>query len=363
MFRFLQNTVLSAVLTLTLAVWAYAGEPAKEAAPAGEKAAVAAKNPARTLTFPSAAIGKVMVREQGVRDPKAWKEIGPAQGEVKVPEGHDVLLKIVGDAAKDLKPLASLKPNDLDILDLGGTPVTDEGLAIVGKLTGLRGLYLGQTAITDTGLAHLKGLTSLEHLKLTRTQISEEGVKNLANLKALKSLTISKVRLGDPILEPLKGLTNLETLNLRGTLIKGEGLANLKDLPKLRALYLSRAKLTPDSYATIGAMKNLVELDLSHTRTTDAGLAQLKDLSNLRRLELGSTQITTGSMPVLLGFKSLKVLSLRANKKFTNSAVKDLKQITTLESLDIRGVKMTAPAVEELRAALPKCKVLFEIKK
>jgi len=51
-------------------------------------------------------------------------------------------------------------------VDLGRSGVSDDDLAILKPLAGLRWLGLARTSISDRGLAHLKGLANLELLDL-----------------------------------------------------------------------------------------------------------------------------------------------------------------------------------------------------
>ena len=55
----------------------------------------------------------------------------------------------------------------------GEVPPTMEGL------TSLQNLNLGGTNVTDAGLAHLKGLTDLQNLHLGNTKVTDAGVKEL----------------------------------------------------------------------------------------------------------------------------------------------------------------------------------------
>ena len=73
-------------------------------------------------------------------------------------------------------------------LDLGGTAVGDEGLAVVGKMKHLTRLYLQNTAVTDAGLRHLEGLGQLEYLNLYGTNVTDAGLKHLVPLKELSRL-------------------------------------------------------------------------------------------------------------------------------------------------------------------------------
>lgn len=83
--------------------------------------------------------------------------------------------------------LAGIAPQVL-WLDLGGTRVTDAGLAVVGRLPQLTRLHLQQTAVGDAGLVHLAGLPHLEYLNLYGSRVTDAGLEHLAGLTSLRSL-------------------------------------------------------------------------------------------------------------------------------------------------------------------------------
>jgi uncharacterized membrane protein len=93
----------------------------------------------------------------------------------------------IGDAA--LAPLKGIAPQVV-WLDLGGTKVTDTGLAAVASLTNLTRLHLQRTTIGDRGLAHLSKLPRLEYLNVYGTKVSDEGLKALSSMKTLRSLYV-----------------------------------------------------------------------------------------------------------------------------------------------------------------------------
>jgi uncharacterized membrane protein len=109
--------------------------------------------------------------------------------------------KAFGD--KELSELAPIAPA-VEWLDLGGTSVTDAGLAALGPMHRLERLHLDQTKVTDVGLG------SLSHLK------------------------------------------EIEYLNLRGTPVTDKGLAALRTLPHLRSLYLWQTAVTPAAAKALG---------------------------------------------------------------------------------------------------------------
>ena len=75
-------------------------------------------------------------------------------------------------------------------LDLGGTPVTDAGLAVVSRLPHLVRLDLGRTTVTDAGLVHLEKLAYLESLNLYGTRVGDAGLAHLEGLRNLRSLYV-----------------------------------------------------------------------------------------------------------------------------------------------------------------------------
>jgi hypothetical protein len=93
----------------------------------------------------------------------------------------------VTDAQLDLlKPVAE----QTFWLNLGGTAVTDAGLAQLAGLKNLQRLHLEKTAITDVGLAHLKGLAELRYLNLYGSKVTDKGLEHLKGLKKLQNLYV-----------------------------------------------------------------------------------------------------------------------------------------------------------------------------
>lgn len=92
------------------------------------------------------------------------------------------------------KELASLAPvaNQIAIVELGSSQVTDEGLKSLQAMTNLQKLYLENTKITDKGMDYLKGLPNLYYLNLYGTAVTDAGIQKLASLKNLKRLYLWK---------------------------------------------------------------------------------------------------------------------------------------------------------------------------
>ena len=70
-------------------------------------------------------------------------------------------------------------------LDLSGTEMNDDMMAVIGHLPHLQKLSLQNTQITDEGLRHLKNLDYLEFLNLYGNKITDDGLKNITSLPRL----------------------------------------------------------------------------------------------------------------------------------------------------------------------------------
>ena len=99
--------------------------------------------------------------------------------------------KNFGDA--QLAKLAALGPN-LRWLDLGGTAVTDAGLAHLVAMPNLTRLHLERTAVTDAGLTNLAGMQKLHSLDLYGTAVTDAGLESLQPLPQLKELYLWKTK-------------------------------------------------------------------------------------------------------------------------------------------------------------------------
>jgi hypothetical protein len=95
--------------------------------------------------------------------------------------------------------LSSLAPlgNNISILNLAGTKVTDTGLSAIAQMPNLRELRLERTAITDAGLKHLVKLRHLEYLNLYGTPVTDAALETLKDLPALRHLYLWKTKI-DP---------------------------------------------------------------------------------------------------------------------------------------------------------------------
>ena len=95
----------------------------------------------------------------------------------------------------DLRKISDLTEKIVE-LDIGYTPISDQGLAHLCKQRHLRTLKLTATKTTKNGLVHLKELTSLQVLLLIGTKVSG-GLANIEDLTELQQLDLLDTGLED----------------------------------------------------------------------------------------------------------------------------------------------------------------------
>lgn len=93
---------------------------------------------------------------------------------------------------------------NLELLNLRYTNVSNEGLAPLQQYRKLKFLSLGNTKVTDVGLDYLKNCTELEDVLLTETNVTDAGVKLFANCKNMKNLELEKTKVTTTGIEELK---------------------------------------------------------------------------------------------------------------------------------------------------------------
>lgn len=184
--------------------WIDAGAP-------GDKKVGELKPPARVSQILAARFGAPASTQLANKvTPRPLNEILPQTG------------KLADDLGVALTPLSPQEPWLQCNASIVGTNFSDsdlEKLTAVGA--NLRWLDLGGTGVTDAGLAHLARMPNLTRLHLERTRITDAGLERLA------------------------GLADLEYLNLYGTEISDAGLDPLQKLPKLKQMYVWETKVTP----------------------------------------------------------------------------------------------------------------------
>ncbi len=117
----------------------------------------------------------------------------------------------------------------------------------------------------------------------------------IGELKQLKTFRVNGHKVTDAGLAYVKGLTHLETLELWNTKITDAGLASLRGL-HLKSLWLSDTAVTDVGLENLAGMSELQELRLDETMISDVGLKRIKTLNQLRELGIENTNVTKAGL-------------------------------------------------------------------
>jgi Leucine-rich repeat (LRR) protein len=155
-------------------------------------------------------------------------------------------------------------------------------------------LLLDNTNVTDTGLKELAPLKNLTTLKLNREQVTDVALRSLREiglLHALERATADPAAARGELLmsghwQRATRPEEVLSLDLSNTKVTNAGLKELAPLTSLRLLQLYDTSVTDAGLAELVKLKNLRHLNLYDTSVTDAGLAELAKLTNLTYLRL-----------------------------------------------------------------------------
>ena len=230
---------------------------------------------------------------------------------------------------KELKGLSKLRT-----LHLG---VTDDGALRSLREVGLLHVLIQAQA---EGGKRPASADDVILLNLQSTGVTEAGLKELKDLKNLQTLSLSRAQVTVDGLKELKGLTKLRTLNLEYPVTDG-ALRSLREVGLLHALPVAKA----EGAGRPAGPADVVRLNLNGNEVTAAGLKELKGLTNLRTLDLIGTRVTdVGELKDLTNLQTLSV----TNNQGTMSGLKELKGLTKLRTLN---VAVTDEALRSLREA------------
>ncbi len=207
----------------------------------------------------------------------------------------------------------------------------------------------------DRDLAMLSNLENLEVLNVRYTNVTDKGLSALSNMKKLKELRLSSTQVKGPGLKYLKSLPNLQALSLSLLSISPGGLSTLPEFKHLTDLHISLHPLTDESLQAVSQLQTLHNLEIKNAGINDDNIAFLSRLKELKSLDITANPITDRSMSEILKLKHLTVLHMGATQ-VTDKGVSMLSQLPNLTYVKIMGGPyVTLKGLEDLRRAMPNC--------
>ena len=305
---------------------------------------------ARILHFPEDCVGYVEVKDAPERrhldtchywlDQADWHFLARAQGNVVVPEGKYVALRLTEPVRVRTSPLAALHPDDVFEARLaarGSNPAPGNAMfKHLTTLTGLRVLHLQRSAVTEQGLAELAAFQSLKRLSLPNG-VGDAGFAHVASVPSLEGLYFYESRVTADGLSRLEALPLLTELSFSGDRITDSHLAHLAKLPRLDYLKLSGDNITNAGMAHVAKVRSLRILNASYSKISDDGVRHVSTLPNLELLSLYNVPAITGkALEYLSRVPRLRKLDLndRAGCESPRFRAKDMVHVAACRSLE-----------------------------
>ena len=242
--------------------------------------------------------------------------------------------------------------------------LTDDALASLGRLTGVRALDLHMSAFgsphyTARGAAHLRGMLALEELNFYGPLVNDAVLREIAAIPRLRWLHAQDTASGDDGFIALAACATLENLGARFCRrITDRGFAAIAGLPRLSRLGLGGPQLsdgvmaslvdapalvdlTPnlfgdEAFRFIGRMPRLERLTNMYNRaTTDAATRHLRNHPRLVHYSAFGTQITDESLRVLATLPSLESLEFENCAGITDEGLRAVVQAPRLRRLSV----------------------------
>jgi hypothetical protein len=176
-------------------------------------------------------------------------------------------------------------------LSLAGANVSLEEITNVSNIEQLKWLDLSACNLPDRWHDILPRLQNLRVLSLAGTEITEEIMAHVAKLPALQTLILNSTDI-DGILHPIAGHASLETLYLSRSTVTDDDLQVLTTLPNLSQLNLSETGISDIAAPTISKLSDLTGLYLCGTNITDATLVDISQMDKLKELRVDFTEVT-----------------------------------------------------------------------
>ncbi len=296
-------------------------------------------------------------------------------------------LALAGPIFGDDHLAACVKAKSLGEFRLDGTSCTDAGLVHLARFTGLQRLTLMQGKFTAAGWKHLQQIPELVMVQVITGDVSSEHFESLAGLSKLRFLYIQMCKVDSGGFRAFRGKHQIDVLACFNCTFEGAGLQAVSEgLPELKVLDLGYAGLDSSiddkSVEGLRNMKQLQVVRLDRARVTDKGLAIIADVVNLNNLMLTGSAVTgtgfrdhAGKLPNLTncllnetrlsdeGLQQLLAAAPRLENLMivktavTDKGLKQLKDVQQLKNLMLSKDRYSSAVLDELRAALPQCKI------
>ncbi|MDZ4688912.1 MAG: hypothetical protein SH850_27870 [Planctomycetaceae bacterium] len=288
---------------------------------------------------------------------RGLKDVGKLPGLLKL----DIRSSTIDENAAQ----AIAQASSLEELRVDGGEFTDQGVIALRPLQSLRVLVMNQVRLSPEGWAELANHPLLEELWILQSNITDEGMLTLSRCVKLKTVVLNQVPISDAGLAQLSRVEGLEHLNLAGCSISGVAFRGVgggsNAFMSLQQLHIRQCPLDERGAAIISQMKNLRVMDLGEMpRMQDIGLIKMiKPLKQLEYLDISAdTGLTSFALSALVGHEALENLNLIGCAGIDDSGLKHLVKCRNLKKIHLHGTRCTARGAFALKAELPDLEIV-----
>lgn len=295
------------------------------------------------------------------------------------------------DAVEPVKVERSPKEVVDSFLALPPNQKNDEGLLAAAEhateIAGIQELILGGSAVSDTGIAALPKFSGLKRLDLSGAHISPKSLETVAQLTSLESLRINAIPMEDASIAVLKAMPSLTELSLVGTSIGESAFESLAAMEHLKVLDVSGndqvlgrmfselvkkkrfgglTSITADNsgfgyygLVEIGSLPNLEFLSVNNAFVGDDALKGVAKSRSIKRLYVSANLFSDEGMPSFKRMNQLEELRIDGNITVTDAGLMHLRGLKSLRELRLDSRRCTEVEVRSLKSNLPSTTILF----
>ena len=241
----------------------------------------------------------------------------------------------------------------ITFLTVGGTGITDVGMATIASLRSLETLFLNRTEVTDAGLAELADMASLVELTAQLPNVTPSCASTLRNLPSLASVALAGMN--DEVLRAI-AKPALVTAYISRSTLGSNGLAALATESSIETLVMATAELAPGALGALTEAHQLRNLGLSRSSVRDEDLEFLSMIPGVAAIDLSGTAITDGGVARLAGCLAIEGLDL-SGTAVTDEGIAALKELPLLADVNVGDTAVTQAGLDQL-PHLPKAFVV-----
>lgn len=265
----------------------------------------------------------------------------------KIPQLIHVSLSSTVDD-DDLRGLVDVR--QINSLYMSEISLTSASVELLNRLDHVRQCNLTLRNVDELDLRWLADVTLPISLNLSSAgSISDAGWKHLRRAQ-LEMLSVSGAKIDDRVLAGISEIEALKRLNLSGSMsITEKGWAHFQD-SKLDSLSLSGVKILEGALAGISQIETLRSLNLNGSAAIQSeGWKHLRN-SKLQVLSVGGVQVSDQDLAHIATIQSLRNLTLSGSSMpVTDEGIEQLSELSSLQSLYLRGTKVSQEAGERLK--------------